>query len=126
MLDLSWIELFFVGVLALIIIGPKDLPEFFQMFGRFIRKMKKTYADLQGGMNQLTKEVNIVSGKAQPGDESWRAFLPEDIRNLPADFRPGSMSAEQHAERKAKIDNARRQAEEAKPKTEIQKESGHE
>lgn len=114
MLDLSWTELFFVGVLALIIIGPKDLPELFQIFGRFIGKIKRMYADLHGSMNQLTKEVNIVSGKAQPGDESWKAFLPEDIRNLPADFRPGSMTAEQHAERQAKISEARRQAEEAR------------
>lgn len=114
MLDLSWTELFFVGVLALIIIGPKDLPELFQIFGRFIGKIKRMYADLHGSMNQLTKEVNIVSGKAQPGDESWKAFLPEEIRNLPADFRPGSMTAEQHVERQAKISEARRQAEEAR------------
>lgn len=114
MLDLSWTELFFVGVLALIIIGPKDLPELFQIFGRFIGKIKRMYADLHGSMSQLTKEVNIVSGKAQPGDESWKAFLPEEIRNLSADFRPGSMTAEQHVERQAKINEARRQAEEAR------------
>ncbi len=113
MLDLSWSELFLVGVLALIIIGPKDLPEFFQMFGRLVGKVKRTYANVQGGMNQLTKEVKIVSGKAQPGDESWRAFLPQEIQDLPADFRPGVMSAEQHADRKAKIDEARKQAEQA-------------
>ena len=114
MLDLSWTELFFVGVRALIIIGPKDLPELFQIFGRFTAKLKRMYAGMQGSMHQLTKEVNIVNGKAQPGDESWKAFLPEDIRNLPADFTPGSMSAEQHAERRSKIDEARKQADEAR------------
>lgn len=122
MLDLSWTELFFVAVLALIIIGPKDLPEMFQLFGRFTAKIKRMYADMQGSMNQLTKEVNIVNGKAQPGDESWKAFLPEEIRNLPADFTPGSMTAEQHAERRSRIDDARRQAEEAR----AAKESGNE
>ena len=114
MLDLSWTELFFVAVLALIIIGPKDLPEMFQLFGRFTAKIKRMYADMQGSMSQLTKEVNIVNGKAQPGDESWKAFLPEEIRNLPADFTPGSMTAEQHAERRSRIDDARRQAEEVR------------
>lgn len=122
MLDLSWTELFFVAVLALIIIGPKDLPEMFQLFGRFTAKIKRMYADMQGSMNQLTKEVNIVNGKAQPGDESWKAFLPEEIRNLPADFTPGSMTAEQHAERRSRIDDARRQAQEAR----TAKESGNE
>jgi len=122
MLDLSWTELFLVAVLALIIIGPKDLPEMFQLFGRFTAKIKRMYADMQGSMNQLTKEVNIVNGKAQPGDESWKAFLPEEIRNLPADFTPGSMTAEQHAQRRSRIDDARRQAEEAR----AAKESGNE
>lgn len=113
MLDLSWTELFFVGVLALIIIGPKDLPELFQILGRFVGKMKRMYADLHGSMNQLTKEVNIVSGKAQPGDDSWKAYLPQEIRDLPGDYMPGSMTAEEHAQRQMKIDEARQKAAQA-------------
>ena len=87
MLDLSWTELFFVGVLALIIIGPKDLPEPVQIFGRFTAKLKRMYAGMQGSMNQLTKEVNIVNGKAQPGDESWKAFLEDSPMPVEASYR---------------------------------------
>lgn len=34
MLDLGWMEVFFVAVLALVIIGPKDLPGFVRNLGR--------------------------------------------------------------------------------------------
>lgn len=110
MLDLSWPELFFVAVLALVIIGPKDLPELFQLFTKLVSKLRRMYADLQGGMAQLQKEVNIVSGKAQPGDDSWRDFLPPEVRRLPKDFIPGSLTAEEHKARRQHIERARQQA----------------
>ena len=110
MFDLSVPELFFVAVLALLIIGPKDLPELFQLFGKLMAKIRRMYADLQGSMSQLQKEVNIVSGKSKPGDDSWREFLPPEIRTLPDDFTPGSMTQEEHQARRTKIDEARAQA----------------
>ncbi|MBU3023440.1 twin-arginine translocase TatA/TatE family subunit [Aestuariibacter sp. A3R04] len=110
MFDLSLPELFFVGVLALLIIGPKDLPELFQLFGKLLAKIRRMYADLQGSMSQLQKEVNIVSGKAQSGDESWRELLPPEISNLPDDFIPGSMSRDEHNTRNAQIRQAQTRA----------------
>ncbi|MEG3766231.1 preprotein translocase subunit TatB [Alteromonas sp. 14N.309.X.WAT.G.H12] len=110
MLDLSWPELFFVAVLALVIIGPKDLPELFQLFTKLVSKLRRMYGDIQGSMAQLQKEVNIVSGKAQPGDDSWRDFLPPEVRGLPKDFVPGSLSADEHKARRQRIELARQQA----------------
>lgn len=110
MFDLSVPELFFVGVLALLIIGPKDLPELFQLFGKLVAKIRRMYADVQGSMSQLQKEVNIVSGKAQPGDESWREFLPPEVNNLPDDFMPGSMSVDEHKARRTRVELAQSQA----------------
>ncbi|AXR07423.1 Sec-independent protein translocase subunit TatA/TatB [Salinimonas sediminis] len=118
MLDFSWPELFFVAMLALVIIGPKDLPELFHIFGKLLKKLRRMYADIQGSMSQLQKEVNIVSGKAQPGDESWRELLPPELRSLPEDFTPGSMSAEAHQQRREQINLARQQAAESQPPTE--------
>lgn len=38
----GWIEIFLIGVLALIIIGPKDLPKVLFACGRFFQMMKST------------------------------------------------------------------------------------
>ncbi|WP_416306180.1 Sec-independent protein translocase subunit TatA/TatB [Neptunicella sp. SCSIO 80796] len=109
MFDLSWIELVFCAVLALIVIGPKDLPKLFKAAGQLMAKARKMYKDILGSMQQLEREVNIASGQNSK-DDQWRELLPEEVRNLPADFLPGSMSAEQHQQRHQAIDLARQQA----------------
>ncbi|WP_340679061.1 twin-arginine translocase TatA/TatE family subunit [Paraglaciecola sp.] len=109
MFDLSWMELLFCAVLALIVIGPKDLPKLFRAVGQFIAKARKMYKNMLGSMQQLEREVDIASGKQQH-NESWRDLLPEEVRHLPSDFLPGSMTAEQHQQRRQSLDLARQQA----------------
>ncbi|MGQ7273915.1 Sec-independent protein translocase subunit TatA/TatB [Marinobacter sp. V034] len=109
MFDLSWVELLFCGALALIVIGPKDMPQLFRAGGRLMAKARRTYSDVIGSMHQLEREVDIASGKN--GKDDWRNLMPEEIRNLPADFQPGSMTAQQHQQRRAALDQARSDAE---------------
>lgn len=101
MFDLSWAELIFVAVLALIIVGPKDMPKLFKVFGHATGRLRRLYRDFQGGVHQLEKEIDIA-GKNVKDPEPWKALMPEHIRNLPDDFTPGSMTAEQHQSRQKK------------------------
>ncbi len=114
MFDFSWTELAFVAVLALVIIGPKDLPQLFKMGTRFVSKMRRHYADVKGSLTQLEREIDFASGNHQK-DQNWHDYLPESVRNLPDDFIPGSMTAEQHQARREKIQQAKALAEENKP-----------
>jgi sec-independent protein translocase protein TatB len=109
MFDLSWMELLFCAVLALIVIGPKDLPKLFKAVGQFIAKARKMYKNMLGSMQQLEREVDIASGKPQI-NENWRDLLPDEVRHLPSDFLPGSMTAEQYQQRRQALDLARQQA----------------
>ena len=36
MFDLGWTELMVIGIVALIVVGPKDLPGMFQAVGKFV------------------------------------------------------------------------------------------
>ena len=38
MFDLGWTELLVIGIVALIVIGPKDLPVMFRKVGQFVGK----------------------------------------------------------------------------------------
>ena len=108
MFDWSWMELLFCAVLALIVIGPKDLPKLFRAVGQFIAKARKIYKNMLGSIQQLEREVDIASGKQQH-NENWRDLLPEEVRHLPSDFLPGSMTAEEHQQRRQALDLARQQ-----------------
>ena len=40
MLDIGWSELLLIGVVALIVIGPKDLPHMFHALGRITARAR--------------------------------------------------------------------------------------
>ena len=63
-MDLSWSELLVVGIVALIIIGPKDLPGMFRELGRFTAKIRAMGREFNRAMEQAAKEsgVNELAG----------------------------------------------------------------
>lgn len=115
--DISWIELLFVAVLALLVIGPKDLPALFKAGGKVLAKGQRLYRSILRSMQQLEQEVARSDDPNARTEQGWEHLLPEEVRNLPADFLPGSMTAEQHAERHRLIAQAQQQYATAQPTT---------
>ncbi len=58
-MDLSWSELLVVGIVALIIIGPKDLPGMFRELGRFTAKIRAMGREFSRAMEQAAKESGV-------------------------------------------------------------------
>lgn len=58
-MDLSWSELMVVGVVALIIIGPKDLPGMFRELGRFMAKIRAMGREFSRAMEAAAKESGV-------------------------------------------------------------------
>ncbi|WP_442872572.1 Sec-independent protein translocase protein TatB [Cognatishimia sp. SS12] len=59
MLDLGWSELLVIGVVALIVIGPKDLPMVFRQVGRYVGKAKAMAREFSYAMNQAADEAGV-------------------------------------------------------------------
>ena len=59
MLDLDWQELFFITLLALIVVGPKDLPNMINSISRWIFRGRRLVQDLQGSMESAARELEI-------------------------------------------------------------------
>lgn len=58
-MDLSWSELLIVGIVALIIIGPKDLPGMFRELGRFTAKLRAMGREFSRAMETAAKESGV-------------------------------------------------------------------
>ncbi|MCT8159758.1 Sec-independent protein translocase protein TatB [Pseudoruegeria sp. SHC-113] len=59
MLDLGWSELLLIGIVALIVVGPKDLPVMFRQLGRFTGKARAMARDFQRAMNEAADEAGV-------------------------------------------------------------------
>lgn len=76
MFDLGWAELLFVIVLALVVVGPKDLPHMLRLFGRGIGRLQRFYRETVFNLRRLENEIDTVSRKPNSEIE----LLPEHVR----------------------------------------------
>ncbi len=65
MFDIGWQELFIVAVLALLVIGPKDLPRALRTMGKWVRKARAMARDFQGGLDDVMREAELDEFKNQ-------------------------------------------------------------
>ncbi len=63
MFDLGGAELLVIGVVALIVVGPKDLPMLFRQVGRFVGKAKAMAREFSYAMNQAADEAGVKEAK---------------------------------------------------------------
>ena len=60
MFDIGASELLVVGVVALIVIGPKDLPDMFRQVGRFTAKIRAMGREFSRAMEEAAKESGVA------------------------------------------------------------------
>lgn len=57
MFNLGFSEIIIIGVLALILIGPRQLPDVARVVGRMLRELKQATVDLSGGLMDVKEEL---------------------------------------------------------------------
>jgi len=70
MFDLSWTELLIVGVVALIAIGPKELPGALRTLGQWMGKIRRMASDFQSQFNEAMREAEMDDLRKQVQDLS--------------------------------------------------------
>ncbi len=58
-MEVGWSELLVIAVVALVVIGPKDLPEMFRTLGRFTAKMRAMAREFSRAMEDAAKETGV-------------------------------------------------------------------
>ena len=68
MFDIGWSELLVIGVVALIAIGPKELPGVLRMVGQWMGKVRRMASDFQHQFNEAMREAEMEDIKKQVDD----------------------------------------------------------
>ena len=65
MLDIGWTEILVITVIALFIVGPKDIPKVLRTVGIWIGKFKSITRDFQNTVQDAVKEAELDEVKKQ-------------------------------------------------------------
>jgi sec-independent protein translocase protein TatB len=82
MFDIGWSELVVIGVVALIAIGPKELPGVLRSVGQWMTKIKRMASEFQGQFQEAMREAEMADLKKQAEE------LNDAARNLTQNFDP--------------------------------------
>jgi sec-independent protein translocase protein TatB len=75
MFDISWTEFLLIGVVALVVIGPKELPTVMRTMGQWTRKVRTMAAEFQGQFQEAMREAEMADLKKQVDD------IAQDVKN---------------------------------------------
>lgn len=81
MFDIGWDEMALVAVVALIVIGPKDLPVVLRQVGRWTRKAREMAGEFQRGVDDMVRETELADLKKQVEKATDPNALRREIEN---------------------------------------------
>ena len=130
MFGLGWSELLVVGIVALIVIGPKDLPGLFRTIGQFTGKARMMAREFsrameqaadESGMKDMSKTLNAAANPRKFGTDKIR-----EVTGMTKGPATSALSEERQAAKEkmskamgdAAIERKAREAEEAAKPTE--------
>jgi sec-independent protein translocase protein TatB len=68
MFELDWGKLVIIGIVALIAIGPKELPTVLRTLGQWMGKIKRMANEFQGQFQEALREAEMADLKKQADD----------------------------------------------------------
>jgi sec-independent protein translocase protein TatB len=68
MFDIGWGELVLVGLVALIVVGPKELPTVLRTAGQWMGKVKRMASEFQGQFQEALREAEVSDLKQTADD----------------------------------------------------------
>ena len=75
MFDLGWGKIVIIAVIALVVIGPKELPAVLRTVGQWMGKIRRMAAEFQGQFQEAMREAEMADLKKSVDD------LAQDVKS---------------------------------------------
>jgi len=73
MFDFSWGELLLIGIVALVAIGPKELPGVLRTLGQWTAKLRRMAAEFQNQFQEAMREAELADLKKEVDEMTSKA-----------------------------------------------------
>ena len=65
MFDIGWGEMAIIAVVALVVLGPKELPHALKTFSHWMRAARKLGSEFQSGVNEIVRDAELDDAKRE-------------------------------------------------------------
>ena len=86
MFDISWSEFLLIGIVALIVIGPKELPAVMRTLGQWTRKVRGMAAEFQNQFQEAMREAEMADLKKQVDDMAHDVTSVDPLKGVREDI----------------------------------------
>lgn len=102
MFDIGWSEFLVIGIVALVVIGPKDLPRVMRTVGQWVRKARSIAAEFQTSIEEMAREAELADLRREIAEANAKLTKPFDEATIangdattaarePSPFNPGDI-----------------------------------
>lgn len=101
--DIGWVELLIIAAVAIIVVGPKDLPRLMRILGQWVGKARSLAREFQRSFDDLVRESELDDLRKEveelralnPIDDIKKALDPSDeLRDLDKSLKDEMMPLE--------------------------------
>ena len=78
MFDIGWDEMLFTAIIAIVVIGPKDLPKALRVAGQWVGKVRRVSGHFRSGIESMIREAEI-----EEMETKWREQNEAIMREHP-------------------------------------------
>ncbi|MBM3532164.1 MAG: twin-arginine translocase subunit TatB [Alphaproteobacteria bacterium] len=80
MIDVSWQEIMVIAAVAVIVIGPKDLPNAIKTVAQWVRKAREMAGEFQRGVDEMVREAELADVRKQV--EQATSSVVDDVTKM--------------------------------------------
>lgn len=90
MFDLGFMEILVIGVVALLVFGPEELPRVARTVGHVLGRMRRYVADVKADINREMEQADLkkVYDEVQTSAQELKTSLDESLQGLEHDLAP--------------------------------------